>query len=139
MFYFHEVFKTKQAYSVSLYMYIFRAAISIKSQSPFLGKEYCSVYHITIFLIIPFKRILCTNMKNCNFDITRFKIVHGMHMIDFLSHKLSSIIIFYLMNTTLMPKLNQCSLIGKEKNGKSIKYGLCSINIPVQCIAYSLV
>lgn len=52
-------------------------------------------------------------------------------MIDFLSQKLSSVIIFYFKNTTLMPKLNQGSCIGKEKNGKNIKCGLCFINIPV--------
>lgn len=55
-------------------------------------------------------------------------------MIDFLSHKLCFVIIFYFMNTTLMPKLNQCSHIGKEKNGKNIKCGFCSINTPVSVV-----
>lgn len=43
-------------------------------------------------------------------------------MIDFLLHKLSSLIIFYFMNTTPMPKLTQYSLIGNEKNHKNIKH-----------------
>ena len=78
------------------------------------------MHHITIFLIIPFKRILCTNRKNCNFDTARFKILHGTHMIGCLSWKLSSVIIVYSMNTTPTPKLNQCSVIGKEKNGENM-------------------
>lgn len=93
------------------------------------------MHHITIFsnlsLIIPFKRILCTNMKNYNSNIMRFEILHKAHMIDFLSHKLSSVIIFYFTNSIVMPKLNQCSYIGKEKNGKNIKCGHCLINIAV--------
>lgn len=73
-----------------------------------------------LLLTFPFKRILCMNVKNCNFDLMRFEILCRTHMIDFLSYKLSSVIIFYCMNTTAMAKLTQRSLIGNEKNWKKI-------------------
>lgn len=82
-------------------------------------------------LAFPFKRIFRMKAKNCNFDLMRFKILCRTHMIDFLSYKLSSVIIFYCMNITAMPKLTQRSLVGNEKNWKNIKHRPWFINMPV--------
>lgn len=84
-----------------------------------------------LLLTLPFERILFTNVKDCNFNLMRFKILCRIHMIYFLSYKLSSIITFYFMNTTPMPKLTQCSLIGNEKNCENIKHRPWFINMPV--------
>lgn len=119
---------------MNLCFYIFKAAIS-SLQVSFLRKRillYSSHHNFcNISLIVAFKRILRTNMKNCNFDIRRIKILCKACLIYFLSHKLSFVIIFYFMNTTLMSKLNQYRCIGKERNGKNIICGPCFINISV--------
>lgn len=129
----HRVFYVKTPKPVDLCSYVVKATFQIFISS---FSEVCMFMNHTtalsnLLLTFPFKRILCMNVKNCNFDLMRFKIFCGTHMIDFLSYKLSSVIISYCMNTSAMPKLTQCSLIGNEKNWKNIKHRLWFINMPV--------
>ena len=91
-------------YILWIYASIFSKLPSQVSKSLFSEKEYFYIHHTTIFcnisLIVAFKTILCTNMKNCNFDTRRLKILYTACMIYFLSHKLSFVIIFYFMIPT---------------------------------------
>lgn len=125
----HRLVHVKETYYVDLCFCALRAT----SQSPALFSAcICFTKMLPgLLLTLPLKRILFMNVKDCNFNLMRFKILCRTHMIDFLSYKLSSVITFYFMNTTPMPKLTQCSLIGNEKNCENIKHRPWFINMPV--------